>query len=150
MADIAFLLLIFFLVVTQIPKEEGITTTLPAMSTVASPTAVKELDVWLNAQDQVMVNGELVPLTNTARKIYRLIRHDPVGTRVSVKSHEGASYNAYVNLYAAIKDAYMLLYDEEARVTYKRGFNELPAMERELIRNKIPPRVMEADLVHEN
>ncbi|MFN3939973.1 MAG: ExbD/TolR family protein, partial [Chitinophagales bacterium] len=64
MADIAFLLLIFFLVTTEISIDEGINVTLPPYSDVPPPPVESNdrntLTVNVNSRDQLLVEEELM------------------------------------------------------------------------------------------
>ncbi|WP_142786166.1 ExbD/TolR family protein [Changchengzhania lutea] len=66
MADIAFLLLIFFLVTAAIPNDKGINRKLPAKcppNTVCD-SAIKEhniLRILINNEDDIMVNSNFYP-----------------------------------------------------------------------------------------
>ncbi len=146
MADIAFLLLIFFLVTTQFPKEEGLTATLPRKNVVSNPQPNKKLDIWLNSQDQIMVNGHLVTKDECADVVFAALKQDPRGYRINLKSHESASYDAYVNVFDAVKQAYRMLHDREALVMYGKSFNTLPLNDQQTIKKEIPVRVQESDL----
>ena len=66
MADIAFLLLIFFLVTTTIAEDKGVLVLLPPWST-EPPTTVKlkernVFSVLVNANDQLLVRGQEMPI----------------------------------------------------------------------------------------
>lgn len=61
MADIAFLLLIFFLVTTTMDQEQGIRRELPRKTEVETPIEIARrnlLLVYVNRNDQLLVNGE--------------------------------------------------------------------------------------------
>ena len=67
MADIAFLLLIFFLVTTTIPKDSGITRKLPPIEPDNDEEVViiKQKNIFtvlLNGKDQLLVEDELMEL----------------------------------------------------------------------------------------
>ncbi|TXC78956.1 ExbD/TolR family protein [Luteibaculum oceani] len=69
MADIAFLLLIFFLVTTTMDQDTGILRLLPPPldEEVEDPPIVKEKNVYevlVNANDQLLVEGELMAISN--------------------------------------------------------------------------------------
>lgn len=67
MADIAFLLLIFFLVTTTIEKDKGIARQLPPMEEIINPPKIKEKNLFIvnvNRHDQLLVNDELMELKN--------------------------------------------------------------------------------------
>jgi len=65
MADIAFLLLIFFLVTTTIEKDKGIARQLPPKEDVVDPPKIRNRNLFIvnvNRHDQLMVNEELMDL----------------------------------------------------------------------------------------
>lgn len=65
MADIAFLLLIFFIVATTMNVDTGITRLLPPIEEIKQEVKVKErnvLVVLINREDQLMVNDEIMNL----------------------------------------------------------------------------------------
>ena len=58
MADIAFLLLIFFLVTTTIEKDSGINRKLPPMEEIIDPPIIKERNIFtvvVNKSNQILV-----------------------------------------------------------------------------------------------
>ena len=62
MADIAFLLLIFFLVSTTISTEQGLLRKLPPIAKDQAPIIQHKrniLNIILNGEDQILVNDEL-------------------------------------------------------------------------------------------
>ena len=59
MADIAFLLLIFFLVTTTIQTDQGINRKLPPIEDVVDPPEIKEKNIFtvlINKNDQLLVD----------------------------------------------------------------------------------------------
>lgn len=65
MADIAFLLLIFFLVTTTIEKDSGIARQLPPKDDIETPPKIRQKNLFIvnvNRHDQLMVNDELMNL----------------------------------------------------------------------------------------
>lgn len=67
MADIAFLLLIFWLVTTTIDSDEGIQRQLPPMQPpIENPPVVKQRNIYVvlvNGKDQLLVEGELMKIS---------------------------------------------------------------------------------------
>ena len=66
MADIAFLLLIFFLVTTTIETDSGINRKLPPTDEVVDPPIIKErniFNVMINKSDLLLVNGKPSDIT---------------------------------------------------------------------------------------
>ncbi|MCT8339591.1 biopolymer transporter ExbD [Flavobacteriaceae bacterium TK19130] len=65
MADIAFLLLIFFLVTTTIEKDKGIARQLPPKEDLQDPPIIKQKNLFIvrvNKDDQLLVEDELMEL----------------------------------------------------------------------------------------
>ena len=65
MADIAFLLLIFFLVTTTIEKDSGINRKLPPIEETEEDVIIKQKNIFtvlLNGKDQLLVEDELMEL----------------------------------------------------------------------------------------
>ncbi len=74
MADIAFLLLIFFLVTTTMDMDEGIMRQLPPPTDEVDPPDVTERNVFkvkVNRQDQLLVEEELMELSQLKEKTKR-------------------------------------------------------------------------------
>jgi len=106
MADIAFLLLIFFLVTTTSDTDRGISIRLPPMPEENQPEndiRIKErnvMKVLVNANDQLLVNGELLGVKELKRRAKEFIdnpRKDPnlsespTKAVISLKNDRGTS-----------------------------------------------------------
>jgi biopolymer transport protein ExbD len=78
MADIAFLLLIFFLVTTTMDTDMGLTRQLPPDITEEPPEVKKRntLVVLVNRNNQLLVRGENVPLTLLRKKAKEFIQNE--------------------------------------------------------------------------
>ena len=71
MADIAFLLLIFFLVTTTIETDSGINRKLPPMEEIIDPPIIKERNIFtvvVNKNNQILVEEELMDLRNLRKE----------------------------------------------------------------------------------
>lgn len=85
MADIAFLLLIFFLVTTTIEKDKGIARQLPPKEDVVDPPKIKEKNLFIvnvNRQDQLLVDDNLMELKNLRKAAINFLDNGgaPAGT----------------------------------------------------------------------
>ena len=79
MADIAFLLLIFFIVATQMNVDTGITRLLPPIQEEEQEVKVKErnvLTVLINREDQLMVNGQIMNLPDLKTKTIEFFKNN--------------------------------------------------------------------------
>ena len=167
MADIAFLLLIFFLVATTMNVDTGITRQLPPIppENQSKDLEVKErnlLQVHINQNDGIMVNGQMMDitqLTETVKNFVRNVNNDenlpekktidiemPDGSTwsypqsqgvVSLNSDQRTSYNTYIQVQNELTRAFNELRDEVARIKFSRPFSELSDAERETIANPI-------------
>ncbi|MEN7549870.1 biopolymer transporter ExbD [Rapidithrix thailandica] len=116
MADIAFLLLIFFLVTTTIDSEKGIPMLLP--SKLDQPPVKQHdrnvLNILLNGKNQLMVEDELMDNNNLKQKVMEFINgtpgenaaDSPEDAIVSIKTTRQTSYEAYISTLNKVKAAY--------------------------------------------
>ncbi len=159
MADIAFLLLIFFLVTTTIDIDKGITVKLPPWSEEDPETQkLKKRNVFsvlVNAQDQLLVRGEIAQIDDLRFNAKEFIanpqrREDlstsPKNAIISLKNDRGTSYGVYVEVYNELKAAYNELWDDECQSMYGIPYSEeLPVAYRKAIKEKIPFVLSEAE-----
>lgn len=96
MADIAFLLLIFFLVTTTMDVDSGIARKLPEKSDVESDVIVKEknvLDIVVNRNNLLLVENEYVKVTDIKRLAMKFIDNGGgLGTPVDNRPGEPCDY----------------------------------------------------------
>ncbi|MBN2001437.1 biopolymer transporter ExbD [candidate division KSB1 bacterium] len=103
LADIAFLLLIFFLVTTTIHLEKGITLVLPGNETMQ----MREKNIakiFVNRQGAVMLDGEIKPvreIANTARQM--LQQNEKIV--FAIQTDERAKYAVYIDVLDQLKRA---------------------------------------------
>lgn len=161
MADIAFLLLIFFLVTTTIQTDSGLRVLLPPYVEVPPPPEKKNkrnvFAVQINGSNQLLVRGRPVPLSNikeirTQLKTFIMNKgKDPNASDspklavVSLLNDNGTSYEAYVGVYDQLKAAYNELWEESAQRIYGRSYIDLDRKERKSIRAEIPLVISEAE-----
>ena len=159
MADIAFLLLIFFLVTTQIVEDKGIMVKLPPWSEDEPDiTKLKKRNVFsvlVNAQNQLLVRGELESISTLKDKAKEFIanpkkREDlsekPTKAIISLKNDRGTNYKTYLEVYNELKAAYNELWDEECKKMFGKPYSEdLPIHMKKEVRSKIPFVLSEAE-----
>jgi len=106
MADIAFLLIVFFLVTTTMNQDKGLSLHLPPVAETKEVREKNICNVWINAQDQIAFfeNEQLimVPLQNLRAGIeQRLAANDKL--IVSLKAERQASYRIFVDVLDELK-----------------------------------------------
>lgn len=159
MADIAFLLLIFFLVTTTIAEDRGILVKLPPWSDEEPDiTKLKERNVYsvlVNAQDQLLVRGEPMRIRDLRENAKEFIANprqrpdlaeSPKNAIISLKNDRGTSYEAYLSVYNELKAAYQELWNELSERRYGQPYSEeMPFAYRKAIREEIPFVISEAE-----
>jgi biopolymer transport protein ExbD len=159
MADIAFLLLIFFLVTTTIAEDKGITVKLPPWSEEDPDiTKLKSRNVFavlVNAQNDLLVRGESMDIASLREKTKEFItnpakREDlaeiPTKAIITLKNDRGTNYETYVSVYNELKAAYDELWDEMCLRKYGVKYSEdLPLAWRKSIKDEIPMVLSEAE-----
>lgn len=129
MADIAFLMLTFFLMTTQITNHKGLALVLPQPNNVpAAPVHKRNLfAVQVNAANRFLVNGEVrteldglreeikIFVLNNGRDVTR--SDNPEKAVVSLKADRGTTHRAYIYALDEIQAAYYELYAEQAGIS---------------------------------
>ena len=104
MADIAFLLLIFFLVTTTIDMDKGLGIVLPAEGEELEIKKTNILNCLINSRGNVLLGGDPVALKDVNKEIRRrLAENDKL--IISVKAHKKTKYGDYVSLIDQLKRA---------------------------------------------
>lgn len=137
MADIAFLLLIFFLVTTIIDVDTGIGMTLPPkLEEDVDPPPVKErnmLKILVNAQGQVLLEDKPSAVSMIQGEVKKHITNmgadpnyaeEPSKAIVSLKTDRGTQYDLYITVLDEIMLAYQDVWNAQAR---QRGFENYTA-----------------------
>ncbi len=160
MADIAFLLLVFFLVATTVVADKGILVRLPPWDYTGSPPPkVPErnlLSILVDADGNLMVEGketDLGDLRGIAREFITnphqradLPSH-PKKAVVSLLNDRGTPYRVYLGVYNELKAAYNQVWDEIAQQQYYKFYSELNDQQQRDIRNQYPQVISEAEPV---
>ncbi len=104
MADIAFLLLIFFLVTTTIDTDKGLGIILPAEGTEIEVKKDNILNCLINSQGKVLLGGDPIRIKDISKEVRRRIAENDK-LIISVKAHEKAKYSDYISVIDQLKMA---------------------------------------------
>ncbi|UKM65337.1 biopolymer transporter ExbD [Flavobacteriaceae bacterium GSB9] len=148
MADIAFLLLIFFLVTTTIETDAGLNRKLPPIEE-TEPPIIKQKNIFtvlLNGKDELLVEDErmeLKDLREAARAFldnggdgscdYCKGEKDPASSDnpdkaiISLKNERETTYKAYIAVQNELVAAYNELRNRRAEELYGESFTEMEA-----------------------
>ena len=104
MADIAFLLLVFFLVTTTIDMDKGIGIILPAEGQELEINKKNILNLLISSSGSVLLGGEAVAINQIDDRVKEEIRKNNK-LIISVKAHEKAQYDVYIEVLDQLKKA---------------------------------------------
>lgn len=160
MADIAFLLLIFFLLVSTIDIDTGIGLQLPpAPEENQEPPPIKErnmLKILVNAQGMVLMDGEPTPVPQVKQKVKDFITNrgqdpnlsdSPEKAIVSIKTDRQTPYSVYIDMLDEVMGAYAELRNQAAQTQYGVPLEQLEddSEEREAIEDLYPKKISIAE-----
>ena len=104
MADIAFLMIVFFLVTTSFNQEKGLGLTLPSYGATTRVPSRNITNVWINAQGQIMHDLTEVNIEILGERI-RVMTAENENLIVSIKTDPKARYEYFVAIVDEIKKA---------------------------------------------
>ena len=151
MADIAFLLLIFFLVTTTIEDDKGVLVRLPEYLEDQEEVIMNDdnvLTVLVNAEDDVMVEDDRARVEDIPERLRDHVLspvRKPSQAIVSLTHDRGTSYERYLQVYDALKAGYARMWDDRARRDYGKAYAMLTEADQKLIRTAIPLIISEAE-----
>ncbi|MTI32791.1 ExbD/TolR family protein [Xanthovirga aplysinae] len=139
MADIAFLLLIFFLVTTTIASDKGLLITLPPKPDPNEPPPDIKMNernifkILANTQDQLMVEDEPMEDISQLRPMVKEFvlnygkdpksSDSPKDAIISFKANRGTSYELFTKVLDELFAAYNEMYAQRAGVTVEQWRN---------------------------
>lgn len=175
MADIAFLLLVFFLVTTTMDSDFGLMRKLPPPlpPTMPDPPPIKQRNVFTvlaNANDQLLVEGELMDISELRDAAKEFIANPQnkedlpekkeenvpffgnvmVSKQViSLQNDNGTSYDLYIQVQNELAAAYTELRNELAKEKFGKTYDQLveenDKAKYKAIRDIYPQRISEAE-----
>ncbi|MDG5491976.1 biopolymer transporter ExbD [Psychroserpens sp. SPM9] len=167
MADIAFLLLIFFLVTAVIPNDKGINRKLPPPCDDCIVDYEKHniLEVKVNANDELLVNNELVKIDElkTIAKAFldnngdgsclycnglkdETSSDNPAKAVISLTNDKSTSYNFYIKVQDELTKAYYELREHYAVNVLNKQSDQLTKEELLKVKKAYPFILSEAEI----
>tara|TARA_B100001113_G_C21041828_1_gene592703 strand:- start:416 stop:964 length:549 start_codon:yes stop_codon:yes gene_type:complete len=159
MADIAFLLLIFFLVTTTMDQDTGIARKLPPMpeEEQEKPPEIKAKNIYvvlINSNNQLLVEGdwtEISQLKDGAKKFINNNGIDPKSSDspqkaiISLQNDRGTEYKTYIRVQNELAAAYNELRNEAALNKFGERYIDLNKTQQKDIRKMYPQKISEAE-----
>ena len=171
MADIAFMLLIFFLVATTMDVDSGLERVLPQMPPEVQEDTppIKERNVFsvlLDQYDRLMVEGEIIRVEDLRAKAKEFMTNprnletlpetkateiplignfDVTKGVISLRNDHGTQYGMYIAVQNELVAAVNELRDEFASAKFGKTYASCSNEQREAIREAVPSRISEAE-----
>lgn len=170
MADIAFLLLIFFLVTTTMDVDKGLLVKLPPWTEETSEQQdIKEKNIFVvlvNAQDQLLIEDEYAGLEDIRRLAKEFIDNNGDGSCedcrglrdanssdnprkavISLQNDRGTSYKMFVTVRNELLGAYSELRNDLAKRKFGRDYESLSEDNKTYVNEVYPQFISEAEPV---
>ncbi|MBQ9340701.1 MAG: biopolymer transporter ExbD [Paludibacteraceae bacterium] len=173
MADISFLLLIFFLITTSMDVSQGLSRRLPAPPDPNQKVEDIEINrrnlfvVKINSANQLLVQGQELNIKQLRERAKEFIinpHDDPNLPKkftedipglgmvtytpdhvISVQNDVDTKYQAYLDVQNELVAAYNELRDEFSRQRWGKVFNELEEDQQKLVQKVLPMKISEAE-----
>ncbi len=174
MADIAFLLLIFFLVATTMDIDTGMTRKMPPLpedeEQQQDDKQIKERNVFevlVNSSDQLLVEGEPMRISNLRESAKEFIANPenkdnlpeltekefpelgvmtvPKNHIISLQNDRGTSYEMYLHVQNELEAAYREVRNEVARRKFGKKYKDLNSERKDAIKEAYPQVISEAE-----
>ena len=160
MADIEFLLLIFFLVTTTMDQDTGIARKLPPMPEEEMQEDDSQIHakniyvVLINTQNQLLVEGELMDISQLKEGAKSFINNNgidpnssdsPEKAIISLQNDRGTEYMTYIRVQNELAAAYTDLRNNASLNKFGESFINLNKPQQKEIKKMYPQKISEAE-----
>lgn len=150
-ADISFILLVFFLIMTSMDNDKGLARMLPAMTDKErqeEPMDIERgnvLSIRLTEASQLVVDDKACGIGQLRQKVMSFVNgaSDARQLIISLDIDRNASYDAYFNIQNEIVAAYNTIRNNYAMKKYGHAYERCTPEERETVRTHYPQRILE-------
>lgn len=151
-ADISFILLVFFLVISSMDSNKGISKLLPppekenTEQTVTEMDSRNVLDITIGKDGQIAADGKPLSVNKLKERVVGFVSNCPQRSRhvVNIMMLADSKYDDYFHVQDAVSSAYALLKNKCARSRFHRSYAECSDEERRVVDKAFPQRVMES------
>ncbi|MBG42397.1 MAG: biopolymer transporter ExbD [Aequorivita sp.] len=167
MADIAFLLLIFFLVTSMIPNDKGIAQNLPQACPPGADCniPIKKNNLFtinVNQKGEIMANSEITNIKDLKEKLKDFIDNNadksclyckgaqleaasdnPTKASISLSIHREAPYQSFITVQDEIAKAYFELRETYVAEVLKKDVSKITEKELKKVQEAYPFRIIE-------
>ena len=144
LADIAFLLLIFFLVVSTLQMDHGITSKLSPEDGGKAEKNLWHTEVWINRDGLAVVNGEQVTHSRLARELRDQFNEtEGIKNAIHLKTEREVDYALFIQAMDACKESFDLFHRELALATFEMELHQLTRGQQEQFLDAHPVALIE-------
>lgn len=145
MADIAFLLLIFFLVTSHLSDDQGIAVQLPPLEENTSTVTVEARNLcslYIDSLGNATVNEKAVKLSELKNTVKNFVINpsksaeravNPSKAIISLTKSDKIKFEQYISYYSEVKAGYREIWDSIAQIKYNKFMTELDTTQRKEI-----------------
>jgi biopolymer transport protein ExbD len=168
MADIAFLLLIFFLVTTTMDVDRGIARKLPPLDEENStPPAISKRNIFtvlVNSNNQLFVKDDYMDLSELREAAIEFLDNNGDGSCkpckgsqlkdmsdnpdkavISITTDRGTNYKTFIAVQNELTAAYNHLRNTMSKELYGKGYEELDEERKKIVQETYPMKISEAE-----
>lgn len=149
-ADISFMLLILFLVVTSMDVDKGLSRLLPPPQSTEQLSAVKVsedmmMHLRISADNQVTVNDQPIHASQLAQRVVQFVSQPGKAAKhiIQIECDGHAKYDTYFMVQNQIVSGYRQLRDAEAQRRYHTTYARCDDEQKKTLRQAYPQRVSE-------
>ncbi|MGI6242879.1 MAG: ExbD/TolR family protein [Prevotella sp.] len=146
-ADISFMLLIFFLVTTNMDVDKGLTRQLPpAEKQEQEDTFVAQgtmMTLQITADNQLMVNGKPIAVNQLRQQAESFIKQVGKKHLFKLDAAPEARYDLYFQIQNELVAAYKNVRNETSQQLFHQNYETLSQSQRERVREECPQRIAE-------
>ena len=174
-ADMAFLLLCFFMMTTTMDQDKGLSRRLPPMPDPNHKLEDQKVNkrnivvVKINSQDRLLVGSKPMLISDLREEVKRFIKN-PTGDAslpewkdtvitygnknydfkiskgvISLQNDRGTSYSKYIEVQNELVGAFNELREEAAMEKFNKPFSDLDEEQQDIIKGVIPQMISEAE-----
>ncbi len=149
MADIAFILLIFFLVATTISQNQGVKARLPEPCN--QPPCIEEINedfvlpFKINSQGILTKRGQVIVADDIPALVVDFLTNTENYDQllVDIETHSNSPYASYITTYSSVLEGFNNFRNEKARVEFGMDMKDLSDEDQAYIRQKYGMRLTE-------
>ena len=150
-ADISFILLVFFLVITSIDTDKGLLRQMPPLDDKETTERVEVsknnlLSIKIEASGDLKIDNKLSTLSAIRTRVVRFVGKEADRQKhvIALDVDRNAQYDIYFGVLNEITSAYYTLRNSYARKRYGHDYERCSTEERETVRAFYPQRITES------